>query len=153
MIMTEINLEDSEKSIHYKVNQSEEIQLYPRELNDLNWEKKIDFEIVASDIKSKIVYRCVARKNTNLDMTFRLYTSNKKVDNLEINLEIHILNLSEENNINVRPFLEIPKENISFEHKVTIGAPSKDWLKYLNSRGLNNQISTELIVNSFLNNC
>ncbi len=133
-----------------EIQKTAEIFIQPSELKNISLKRKILFEFTNSNIFSKIVYRCVAQKNTNLDLTVSLSTKDKTIQKVEAQLEIYVLNLSQSNMIRIKPYLEIDQKNIKFEHKVTIGEPNTKWIKYLNSRGLSKKQAFKLISHSFI---
>ncbi len=142
-----INLE-KENEI-YNIKDSVDFRIIPSTLSDISLRKNIDFKFEKSNVKSKIVFKSVLHNNVNLDIKIRLFSESKEIVEVEAFLEIHILNLSSKNNISVTPVLEIPQKNIKFEHKVTIGTPSKEWMKYIFSRGIGKKEGIELIAKSF----
>jgi Fe-S cluster assembly scaffold protein SufB len=133
-----------------KIEKGHDYVLTPNLLKSISLKKTISFEINDSNIQSKIIYKCMAQRDTNIDLTITVKSKSMGIKNVKIRLEIHILNTSRDNNIKIQPFLEIPNREIAFEHKVTIGAPDKKWLKYLHSRGIKRQEAIKLLSQNFI---
>ncbi len=148
--MNEIDLTKINKKTIFDVNSSCDYYLSPKILKNESLKKVCYFQFGSSDISSRIVYKAVASKATELDLKIVLTSLERSIRNVEVFLEIYILNLNEGNNIKIKPYLEIPQKGIKFEHKVTIGAPNKSWIKYLKSRGLAYNQALKLISKSFI---
>lgn len=132
------------------VTKSADYKFYPPTLKNTSLKKECLFEFQDSNLSNKIIYKCIAQDNIELDLTVKLFTKGKNIQNVNVDLEIYILNLYEKNIIRVRPYLEIFQKEIKFEHKVTIGAPNKKWIQYLNSKGLSYKEALKLISASFI---
>ena len=148
--MIEIDLNKTAEKEVFKINKSSEYNIVPNLLKNTQLKRDYIFHFESSNIKSKITYKCVAKKDTVLDLNITLSITERGLSGIEAFLEIYVLNLDKNNIITVKPFLEIPEKNIQFEHKVTIGAPNKKWIKYLNSRGLGYEESVHLISDAFI---
>ncbi len=148
--MKKIDLTKLKKRTNFDIERSNEYFFSPNFLENTNLKKECCFIFNKSDISSRIIYRVVARKATSLDITVILSSTEKSIQNVEVFLEIYVLNLSKDNSVIVKPFLEIPQKDIKFEHKVTIGTPNDTWIKYLQSRGLSYNQALELISESFI---
>lgn len=145
-----IDLKTIKKETNFTINKNVNYKFYPPVLKNISLKNECLFEFQNSNISSKIIYKCIAQNNTELDLTIRLFTKRKNIQNLNVDLEIYVLNLDEKNTIKVRPYLEISQKEIKFEHKVTIGAPNKKWIQYLNSKGLSYKEALNLITTSFI---
>ena len=145
-----LDLETLKSKTILKVDSKSNFSIKPNLLSKVSLKKEYRFEFTKSNLKNKIIYKCIAKKDVNLDLKITLSTKDINIQNVDVFLEIYILNLHEDNNIVVQPFLEIPNKNIKFEHKVTVGAPSQKWVHYLNSRGLSNNQALKLISESFI---
>ncbi len=144
-----INLEKIQNDFVYEVNQNMDFNISPNSFCNTCVEKKLSFKFMKSSIESKIVYKCVLWKNVDFNLRVALLVENEKVTDVKGDLEIHILNLFEGNQIKIEPYLEIPNDGIKFEHKVTMGIPDERWLEYLNARGMGRMEAVELIVKNF----
>jgi Fe-S cluster assembly scaffold protein SufB len=148
--MKNIDLTKLAQKTTFEVKECSDFFLSPNSLQNTSLKKECCFQFKTPNTRSRIIYRCVAHKGTELNLKLTLNSTEKNIQNVEVFLEIYVLNLDESNNIVVKPFLEIPQKEIKFEHKVTIGAPNKNWIKYLKSRGLKYNQALELISNSFI---
>lgn len=148
--MKSIDLEKIKEKEVFLVKKNQDFTLSPNYLENTTLKKEIVFEFDSKNTTSKIIYYCVVNKKVNMDLKIILTSKKTNIENVKAYLEVHILNLSEDNYFSIEPILEIPQQNIVFEHKVTIGAPNKDWIKYLRSRGIPHNEARGLIAKGFL---
>ena len=148
--MKRIDLAKLNKKTILEIKKSEEYFLAPNFLKNTSLKKKCYFQFEESNMLCRIVYRAVAEKNVNIDLEISLSSIEEDIKDVDVFLEIYILNLDESNNIVVKPFLETPQKEIKFEHKVTIGTPNQNWIKYLKSRGLTYNQALKLVSESFI---
>lgn len=138
------------KDIFEDVQTSTDFVILPNKLENVVLKREVIFEFQTSSVQSNIVYKCLALGCVDLDLTVKLSSKDISVDGVTVYLEVHILNIGLENKIKVKPFLEIPHQNVKFEHKVTIGAPDTKWVNYLRSKGLSEDSAKQLIIESFI---
>jgi Fe-S cluster assembly scaffold protein SufB len=148
--MKKINLLSKKGKVLFHIKESTEFHLYPNCLENISIKKEIGLNFVKSDTKSRIIFKCLAKKNVDLQLTFKLFSEEKDIEEVESYLEVEILNLFD-NSIRIDPFLEISQKDIKFEHKVSIGSINEDWLSYLMSKGLSEKEATNLITQKYLN--
>ena len=84
---------------------------------------------------------------SNININGKVYD---KTINNELNENIKLLNINNGKS-NAYPNMFIDTKNVSANHSVSITNINKDYLFYLNSKGLDKDNSTNLIVNGFLN--
>ncbi|MBW3019741.1 SufD family Fe-S cluster assembly protein [Candidatus Woesearchaeota archaeon] len=100
-----------------------------------------------SDVKIKGICddsaKIISRSNINISKDAKEGSAYESID---------FLNLSENCESDMMPFLEINNPNISCSHRATIELVDEDKLFYLQSRGLSKEDSKNLIVDSFIRN-
>ena len=84
--------------------------------------------------------------NIKIDGEVKENTSNN-----ELFEKVHILNLNE-GKTNIYPNMFIDTKNVIANHAASITNINKDYLFYLNSKGIKDEKAKELIIESFLNN-
>jgi len=147
--MEKIELKESKRKISFDIKEDKEFKVYPSCLENVSIKQEIRLNFIASNTKSKIVFKCLTKENVDLSLTFKLFATKENIEEVEAYLEVEILTLFD-NSIRIEPFLEIPQKDIKFEHKVSIGSINKDWLVYLMSKGLTEREATNLITQNYL---
>lgn len=148
--MKEIDIQKMKDIETIVIERNADFYLKPNLLKNDSLDKTIEFLAKKNFLKNKIVMKCVAEDNVDLNLKVILSTKDKGIREVDVNLEVYILNLSKKNNIRIEPFLEIKQQGVKFEHKVAIGAPKEKWIKYLKSRGNDGKQATKLISQAFI---
>jgi len=115
-----------------------------------NIKSKILITFKKTHIKATADIRSVLYDDSKLNLDCKLVIPSgiTKVDG---NLNIKVLNLSDDVVANITPSLEILENDVKCSHALTIGRPDKKQILYLMSRGISLKKSIELIVLAFTN--
>ena len=118
-------------------------------INDKDCKLEINNNIVDSDINSDIKVRGVAKNKSNIIIDSNGYVKKDTLNN-EFNEDLRGLNL-DDGIVKIYPNMYIDSNDVIANHNSTIGNVNKNYLFYLNSKGIDNETSTKLIVDGFIN--
>lgn len=118
-------------------------------INDKDCKLEINNNIIANDINSDIKVRGVAKDKSNIIIDSNGYVKKDTLNN-EFNEDLRGLNL-DDGMVKIYPNMFIDTNDVIANHNSTIGNINKDYLFYLNSKGINNEESRKLIVSGFIN--
>ena len=104
-------------------------------------------KIKGNNNKSNIKLRVISKdKNINLNVLANVY--DKTIDN---DILEDIKGINDGGIITVEPNMEINTNEVMANHLVTIGNITKEYLFYLESKGINENMAKEIILKGFLN--
>ena len=104
-------------------------------------------KIKGNNNKSNIKLRVISKdKNINLNVLARVF--DKTIDN---DILEDIKGINDGGIITVEPNMEINTNEVMANHLVTIGNITKEYLFYLESKGINENMAKEIILKGFLN--
>lgn len=117
-------------------------------INDEDCKVVINNNILEDNIHSDIKVRGVCFKNSNSIIDSNGYVKEDTFNN-EFNEDLRGLNL-ENGFIKINPNMYIDSNDVIANHNTTIGNINKDYLFYLNSKGIEDKQATNLIINGFI---
>ena len=117
-------------------------------INNDNCKLIINNNIIKNNIKSNIRVRGVALENATAIIDSNGKVTEKTLNN-EFNEDLRGLNL-ENGFIKINPNMFIDSNDVIANHNSTIGNINKDYLFYLNSKGIENDNAKKLIISGFL---
>jgi Fe-S cluster assembly protein SufD len=117
-------------------------------INDEDCKVVINNNILEDNIHSDIKVRGVCFKNSNSIIDSNGYVKEDTLNN-EFNEDLRGLNL-ENGFIKINPNMYIDSNDVIANHNTTIGNINKDYLFYLNSKGIEDKQATNLIINGFI---
>lgn len=117
-------------------------------INDEDCKVVINNNILEDNIHSDIKVRGVCFKNSNSIIDSNGYVKEDTLNN-EFNEDLRGLNL-ENGFIKIKPNMYIDSNDVIANHNTTIGNINKDYLFYLNSKGIEDKQATNLIINGFI---
>lgn len=158
-----INILEGSTLSYYMYNDNNEeqkqitINNYNNSVNNFNYSFKattdcsfnIENNIIGNDIKSEIKIRAIANNNAKIDIT----SNGKVLENTENNIfseDIRGLNL-DEGFVTIKPNLYVFSDSVIANHNTTIGNIDKNYLFYLQTKGIEKEEAKKLIINGFIN--
>ena len=118
-------------------------------INDNNCKLEINNNILQNNIDSVIRVRGVSEKNANVIIDSNGYVK-KDTKNNNFNEDLRGLLLND-SDIKINPNMYIDSNDVVANHNSTIGSINKDYLFYLNSKGIEIEEAKKLIVSGFIN--
>jgi hypothetical protein len=115
--------------------------------NDLKIDILINHQ--ASKNFSKVLVKGVLNDDSKVDFVGKILVG-KNGQKTEAELVNKNLVLSEDVDVSTKPELEIENDDVKCNHGATVGYLNPDELFYLKSRGLNEEISRDLLTQSFV---
>lgn len=104
-------------------------------------------KIKGNNNKSNIKLRVIS-KDKNINLNVLAIVSEKTIDN---DILEDIKGINDGGIITVEPNMEINTNEVMANHLVTIGNITKEYLFYLESKGINENMAKEIILKGFLN--
>ncbi len=105
--------------------------------------KKVIFNIISKQLDLKINFYYISTKNEEISINIHTICKNK---NSKIVINMEGICINKESKISFIPSFDLTGNDSSIIHKTIIGHVYSDWYKYLQSRGLDsNEISKLLI--------
>ena len=115
-----------------------------------NIKKEIRITFTKPNISSNINVRMVLDRPIEVQIEI-VIIAKEGIAGVESKLDMRALLIDKNASIQFTPSLEIDEMDVSIDHKSSIGSPSKEWLEYLSSRGLNFNDSIKLLKKAFIN--
>jgi Fe-S cluster assembly scaffold protein SufB len=118
-------------------------------------EKKGDYRVgvevnhLVSFSKSRVRIRAIAREGVNL-VVEGIIKVNKKLEEIESNLEMRGLILDDGGRIEFKPNLEIESNKVKVSHAAVVSEIDEEQVFYLMNRGLSRDEAEKLIIKGFL---
>lgn len=110
---------------------------------------EISFVFKRSDVEANIFIRALLKARCKVKLAVKVITPNG-IKGVSSELDMRALVLHDESSIEFVPILEIDEMDVSVDHHSTVGAPDPEIIWYMNSRGLDSDVSKELLAQSFL---
>ena len=117
-------------------------------ISDKNSHVTIINNILNNNVTSNIRVRAVAKKEASIIIDSNGYVKEKTKNNI-FNEDLRGLNL-DDGMVKINPNMYIDSNEVVANHNATIGNINKDYLFYLNSKGITNLKAKKLIVNGFI---
>lgn len=111
-------------------------------------EYKIFTNILGNNNNASVNFYGVSNNNGKIKVNATADVKKNIKDNTMLE-NVRILALNDNNNI-IYPNLLVASDEVSINHNATISSLDKDYLFYLNSKGLSKELASKLIVNGFL---
>lgn len=112
-------------------------------------EKTLVLKFIKSDIEANIDLKVVINAHSKTKLMVKVVTP-RGIKNISSQLLMRALVINPESSIEFVPVLEIGEMDVSVDHKSTIGSPDREWLWYMESRGINIEQGAKIIAESFL---
>lgn len=99
--------------------------------------------------KGRITVRAVVGKDAHVKI-LGMIKIRKEAQDTDDYLELRVLTLDKTSRAIAEPELEIEANNVKASHGASVGPVDKDQLLYLKSRGLNEDLAVDQIINGWL---
>ena len=136
-------------NINIKENNNSEFIYNHSFMNKDNYKLNINIEMVGDNSKNILNIKGISDEGLSNIVVDGKVCENTYDNNLDE--KIYMLNINGGKS-NILPNMYINTKNVLANHACTVTDINKDYLFYLNSKGINNQLGKEMIINGFLNN-
>jgi Fe-S cluster assembly protein SufB len=103
---------------------------------------------VAPNTTSNIVSRSISKGSGRTSYRGHVQVTSK-ADNVKVNVRCDALLLDEQSQSDTYPYMDIDNPNVTVGHEATVSKVGEDQIFYLQSRGIDENEATALIVNGF----
>jgi len=103
---------------------------------------------VAPNTTSNVVSRSISKGHGRTSYRGHIKVL-PKASNVKVNVRCDALLLDEESRSDTYPYMDIENPDVTFGHEATVSKVGEDQIFYLQSRGIDEQQATALIVNGF----
>jgi Fe-S cluster assembly scaffold protein SufB len=117
--------------------------------NDSKIGHKIKFEYRDSNSTGSQKVKSIAANNViiNVDSIVKV---NKNIAQIETTQSLKGMTLSKKSKILAKPILEIDSFDVKCSHGATVGPIDQEAIKYLEMRGIDQDVAKQMLINSFL---
>lgn len=144
---TKFKIQNKEQKII--VNKNEDYNFFWIGKNKDFLKTRIEILFNNPNLKSYIKIKVIADDQSQLDLEV-LIRVEKGAKGTDTYLKMECLSLSEKAKIKIIPSLEILENEVKARHGATISNINKDYLYYLNSKGIETKLAKTMLINAFL---